>query len=195
MKPANALVRPISGADHAYLTDFGIARHVDVGATGLTKTGQTVGTVGYMAPEQIRGDASDGRADLYSLGCVFYQCLTGRRPFEHDSEVAVMFAHVNEERPRPSAVDPALAPFDEFISPRPGARAGGPLPDRRRARRGAGEDGHCRGRPDRRRRDRGGGHPARGRDQDRRHPAAAARGGAHRGPAAATAAAAPGRAD
>jgi len=116
VKPANVLVRTISGSDHAYLTDFGIARRVDVAATGLTRTGQTVGTVGYMAPEQIRGDASDGRADLYSLGCVLYQCLTGRRPFEHDSEVAVMFAHVNEERPRPSAIDPGLAKFDDLIA-------------------------------------------------------------------------------
>ena len=116
VKPPNVLVRSISGTDHAYLTDFGIARRVDVGATGLTRTGQTVGTVGYMAPEQIRGERSDGRADLYSLGCVLYQCLTGRRPFEHDSEVAVMFAHVNEERPRPSTVRPELARFDDVVS-------------------------------------------------------------------------------
>ncbi len=116
VKPPNVLVRSISGSDHAYLTDFGIARRVDVGATGLTKTGQTVGTVGYMAPEQIRGEPSDGRADLYSLGCVLYQCMTGRKPFEHETEVAVMFAHVNEARPRPSAVRPELEAFDDLMT-------------------------------------------------------------------------------
>ena len=115
VKPPNVLVRSIGGADHTYLTDFGIARRVDLGATGLTKTGQTVGTVGYMAPEQIRGEKGDGRSDLYSLGCVLYQCLTGRRPFEHETEVAVMFAHVNEERPRPSLLRPELARYDELI--------------------------------------------------------------------------------
>jgi serine/threonine protein kinase/ketosteroid isomerase-like protein len=115
VKPPNVLVRSIGGADHAYLTDFGIARRTDVGASGITKTGQTVGTVGYMAPEQIRGEPSDGRADVYSLGCVLFQCLTGRRPFEHETDVATMFAHVNEERPRPSAVRPELAHFDDVV--------------------------------------------------------------------------------
>ncbi|MGI8461953.1 MAG: protein kinase domain-containing protein [Solirubrobacterales bacterium] len=116
IKPPNVLVRSIAGADHSYLTDFGIARRVDIGATGLTKTGQTVGTVGYMAPEQIRGDRSDGRADLYSLGCVLYQCLTGHRPFERDSEVAVMFAHVNDPRPMPSSLRPELAAYDGLMT-------------------------------------------------------------------------------
>ena len=116
VKPPNVLVRTIAGSDHSYLTDFGIARKVDVGATGLTKTGQTVGTVGYMAPEQIRGEAIDGRSDIYSLGCVLYQCLTGRKPFEHETEVAIMFAHVSEDRPRPSALRPELAAYDDLIA-------------------------------------------------------------------------------
>jgi serine/threonine protein kinase len=115
VKPPNVLVRSIAGSDHAYLTDFGIARNVKVGASRLTKTTQTVGTVGYMAPEQIKGEPTDGRADLYSLGVILYQCLSGRRPFEHDTEVALMFAHVNEERPRPSSVRPELAPFDDLV--------------------------------------------------------------------------------
>jgi hypothetical protein len=67
-----------------------------------------VGTIGYMAPEQIRGEPFDGRVDLYSLGCVLFECLTGHAPFERDSQPAMMFAHVNDERPRPSALRPDL---------------------------------------------------------------------------------------
>src|SRR6266511_3147175 len=108
VKPGNILVRSIGGRDHAYLTDFGIARRSGAEVTELTKTGETVGTIGYMAPEQIRGESPDGRADLYSLGCVLFECLTGHPPFERDSQPAMMFAHVSDERPRPSGLRPEL---------------------------------------------------------------------------------------
>src|SRR3954449_6086626 len=61
-----------------------------------------VGTVDYVSPEQIRGDAVDGRADVYSLGCVLFECLTGEVPFSRASEVSVIYAHLEDEPPRPS---------------------------------------------------------------------------------------------
>jgi YVTN family beta-propeller protein len=100
VKPANVLI----GADeHVYLTDFGLTKHAGEGA-GLTKTGMFVGTLDYSAPEQIRGEPSDHRADVYALGCLLYHTLTGRPPYERDSDVARMYAHLNEPPPVPSAV-------------------------------------------------------------------------------------------
>ena len=84
VKPANILVDPQPSGLCAYLTDFGLTRR-SVGSSGLTRTGQWVGTIDYVAPEQIRGDEIDERADLYSLGCVLFQALTGHAPFEQES--------------------------------------------------------------------------------------------------------------
>ncbi len=72
MKPANVL---LDEDGHAYLTDFGITKQV---GGDSTDTGRMVGTLDYLAPEQIRGDPVDGRADCYALGCVLYECLAGR---------------------------------------------------------------------------------------------------------------------
>jgi ketosteroid isomerase-like protein len=117
VKPGNILVRTIAGHDHAYLTDFGIARRSGAEVTELTKSGEMVGTVGYMAPEQIRGEDFDGRADIYSLGCVLFECLTGHAPFEKQSQPATMFAHVNDERPLPSALRAGVSQeFDRVTS-------------------------------------------------------------------------------
>lgn len=80
MKPANVLVRDLGGQDHSYLTDFGIAKMPDA-QDHLTRTGWIVGTAGYMSPEQIRGQQPDPRSDLYGLGCVVFEALTGQRPF------------------------------------------------------------------------------------------------------------------
>ena len=98
VKPANVLITVRDGAEHAYLTDFGLAKKFD-NASGLTAQGSVVGTVDYMAPEQITGSHTDARTDIYALGCVFYQMLSGRVPYERDNSVATLFAHVHEAPP------------------------------------------------------------------------------------------------
>jgi tRNA A-37 threonylcarbamoyl transferase component Bud32 len=115
VKPGNILVTGSGEAEHAYVCDFGLARHVSsVGS--LTGDRGFVGTVDYVAPEQIMGDPVDGRADVYALGCVLYECLAGLRPFERDTELAVVFAHLNEAPPRLSDIRPELpSAFDELF--------------------------------------------------------------------------------
>jgi Protein kinase domain/CHRD domain len=98
VKPANILMTVRDGEEHAYLTDFGLAKKLDT-ASGLTVKGSVVGTVDYMAPEQITGGHTDARTDIYALGCVFFQMLSGRVPFERDNSVATLFAHVHESPP------------------------------------------------------------------------------------------------
>ena len=86
----------------AFLADFGITKHV-AASTRMTRTGSFAGTVDYVAPEEIRGDDDvDGRADVYSLGCVLYRCLTGEVPFPRDSELVTIYAHLEDPPPRPS---------------------------------------------------------------------------------------------
>jgi hypothetical protein len=98
VKPANILITVEDAEEHAYLTDFGLAKKYDT-ASGLTAKGVVVGTVDYMAPEQITGTHTDARTDIYALGCVLYQMLTGSVPFEHENSVATLFAHVHEPPP------------------------------------------------------------------------------------------------
>ncbi len=100
VKPANILVAEPGG--HAYLSDFGLAKRAS--AEGMTQTGFFLGTVDYAAPEQIEGRPLDGRADVYSFGCVLFHCLTGRPPFVRESEFAVLDAHLREPPPRLSDV-------------------------------------------------------------------------------------------
>jgi serine/threonine protein kinase/DNA-binding beta-propeller fold protein YncE len=109
VKPSNVLVSEPdrSGAEHAYLTDFGLIRRV-THATSLTKTGQFMGTLDYVAPEQIRGDAVDGRADVYSLGCLLYECLTGQPPYVSELEVTILYGHLEEPPPSVTAHRPEL---------------------------------------------------------------------------------------
>src|SRR4051794_2269346 len=102
VKPANIL---LDDDEHAYLSDFGLTRHAS-SQSGLTAGGELVGTVEYVAPEQIEGHSVDGRADVYSLGCVLFECLTGRKPFDRELDVAVLWAHVND--PPPSTGDAAI---------------------------------------------------------------------------------------
>jgi serine/threonine protein kinase len=112
VKPGNILVEHMENdedPDHVYLTDFGITKHV-ASRSGLTATGEFMGTIDYIAPEQIRGKPVDGRADIYSLGCVLYECLTGRVPFEKDVHAAVLWAHVEEMPTTPSTLRPELPP-------------------------------------------------------------------------------------
>ena len=85
VKPANVLVERGRRGDHAYLTDFGLARQLDV-TRDLTDTGKIVGTPDYMAPEAWKGERLDARVDVYGLGCVLFELLTGRVPFPRDTQ-------------------------------------------------------------------------------------------------------------
>jgi len=112
VKPGNILIEHGSDEDdpdHVYLTDFGISKHTS-SHSGLTATGEFIGTIDYIAPEQIKGQPVDGRADIYSLGCVLYECLTGRVPFAKDVDAAVIWAHVEERPTTPTSLRPALPP-------------------------------------------------------------------------------------
>jgi ABC-type transport system substrate-binding protein len=106
VKPANILVDRDRAA---YLGDFGLAKHAS-SPSSLTGEQSFVGTIAYVAPEQIKGEQVDGRADVYALTCVLYEALTGRTPFERESELAVLFAHLHEQAPRASDVRSELPP-------------------------------------------------------------------------------------
>jgi hypothetical protein len=101
VKPANVLLAGREGAEHTYITDFGVARNVAT-ESGLTQTGRFVGTLDYVAPEQISGAGVDARADIYALGCLLFKLLTGEVPYPRDSEAARLYAHLNEPPPAPS---------------------------------------------------------------------------------------------
>ncbi|MDX6581674.1 MAG: hypothetical protein QOI10_858 [Solirubrobacterales bacterium] len=108
IKPGNILVEGEGDDERVYLTDFGLARLVEA-STGVTATGAFVGTLDYVAPEQIRGERVDARADVYALGCVLFELLTGNAPFAaRDDKVAKMYAHLQEEPPRVSMLRPEL---------------------------------------------------------------------------------------
>jgi serine/threonine protein kinase len=107
VKPANVLLRDVGGSDHAYLTDFGVAKPSDA-AERLTQTGWVVGTAGYLSPEQIRGGDPGPQSDLYALGCVLFEVLTGAPPFAGENDMALRWAHANDPRPLASAVLPRL---------------------------------------------------------------------------------------
>jgi serine/threonine-protein kinase len=110
IKPANILTE----GSHVYVADFGLTKHTDA-RSGATASG-VVGTVDYMAPEQIEGRQLDGRADVYALGCVLFECLTGRPPFELDNEVAVLWAHIRDDPPLPSEVNRGVSrAFDGIV--------------------------------------------------------------------------------
>ena len=94
VKPANMLVED----DRAWLADFGLAKHAAT-VNSLSRDSGFAGTVSYIAPEQIQGGEVDGRADVYALGCVLFECLTGRAPFPRDNDLAVVFAHLREPPP------------------------------------------------------------------------------------------------
>src|SRR5215469_16804161 len=129
VKPGNLLVERSNDdddPDHLYLADFGITKRM-MTHTGLTATGQFIGTVDYVAPEQIRGPSVAGMADQYSLGCVLYECLTGRVPFEMDMMPAIIWAHVEEQPTQPTLLRPDLPPavdevFARVLAKQPGDR-------------------------------------------------------------------------
>ena len=101
VKPANVLIAGSGTEAHAYLTDFGLTKHA-ASQSGMTKTGMFVGTLDYIAPEQLQGGKLDARADVYALGCVLYQTLTGTVPYPRDTDPAKIWAHMSE--PPPSVV-------------------------------------------------------------------------------------------
>ncbi|MGI8605945.1 MAG: protein kinase domain-containing protein, partial [Gaiellaceae bacterium] len=99
VKPGNILLSTGGGAEHAYLADFGLAKHAST-AMSLTGERAIAGTIDYIAPEQVEGGSIDGRADVYSLGCVLYESLAGTPPFERENELAVIHAHLAVPPPR-----------------------------------------------------------------------------------------------
>ena len=116
VKPANVLVATGSEGDHAYLSDFGLTKRTEE-TSGLTKTGTFMGTIDYVAPEQISGKSVDGRTDQYALACVLFQCLTGHPPYPRDDDAAVLFSHLSEPVPSVTASRPELpAAIDAVIS-------------------------------------------------------------------------------
>lgn len=111
IKPANVLLGP---EDHVYLTDFGLTKHA-LSIAGTTKPGHWVGTLDYVAPEQIRGERVDARADVYALGCLLYFTLTGEVPFKREGDEARLWAHLSDPPPKPSAHGVPAA-FDPVIA-------------------------------------------------------------------------------
>jgi DNA-binding beta-propeller fold protein YncE/predicted Ser/Thr protein kinase len=120
VKPANVLVANEGGREHVYLTDFGLSKYA-TSVSGVTQTGIFVGTIHYVAPEQIRGEKIDGRADVYALGCVLYHALTGVVPFDRDSDVATMHAHLNDPPPQ-TGVDAMDAVIERALAKDAAAR-------------------------------------------------------------------------
>ena len=105
VKPSNVL---IDGRGHAYLADFGLTKRVTDEHLPAGEA-QLMGTIDYVSPEQIRGEEVDGRADVYSLGCLLYECLTGRQPFKRGNDAAILYAHLEDEPPATdTAADPVL---------------------------------------------------------------------------------------
>ena len=110
VKPANIM---FNSEGQVILTDFGIARMVNL--SGVTASGAVVGTPAYISPEQGLGRAGDERSDIYSLGVVFYQLLTGVLPFEADTPMGVVLKHINDPLPAPRSIRPDLPPHLEEI--------------------------------------------------------------------------------
>ena len=115
VKPANVMLEAREPGWHAYLTDFGLAKP-DEQAGEHTAPGEMLGTIDYMAPEQINGQPLDGRADVYSFGCMVYRCLTDELPYRRDTRTATIMAHANAPTPLPSTVIAGLpAPLDVVV--------------------------------------------------------------------------------
>ncbi|MEA2311323.1 MAG: hypothetical protein QOE28_1291, partial [Solirubrobacteraceae bacterium] len=105
VKPANVL---LAQGDHAYLTDFGLTKRVQSQAGDATRSGHWVGTLDFVAPEQIRGERVDARADVYGLGCLLHYALTGAPPFQREGDESKLWAHLCESPPPPSGAVPDL---------------------------------------------------------------------------------------
>jgi serine/threonine protein kinase len=124
MKPANIL---LDEGETALITDFGLAK--DSQGSLLTRPGQTLGSLDYMAPEQIRGEEIGAATDVYGLGCVMFECLAGQPPFADRQGMRVLWAHLQDEPPDPTAERPELPPalgqaLLRALEKEPGARPG-----------------------------------------------------------------------
>ncbi len=116
VKPGNVLVTGVTPHEHLYLTDFGLAKRIDDG-NELTGIGGYVGTPDYIPPEQVSGDHVDARSDVYALGCLLYELLSGTVPFPRENHVLTIFAHLSFPVPMPSAEAPDIpVGFDRVIA-------------------------------------------------------------------------------
>ncbi|MFW3171534.1 Stk1 family PASTA domain-containing Ser/Thr kinase [Geodermatophilus sp. CPCC 206100] len=107
VKPGNVMITPEGSVK---VMDFGIARAVSDSAATMTSTAAVIGTAQYLSPEQARGEGVDARSDVYSVGCLLYELVTGAPPFTGDSPVAVAYQHVREDPRLPSSINPAIPP-------------------------------------------------------------------------------------
>ncbi|WP_031480231.1 serine/threonine-protein kinase [Streptomyces bicolor] len=117
VKPGNILVARGTDRDHpehVYLTDFGLTKK-SLSLTGLTTVGQFVGTLDYVAPEQISGKPVDARCDVYGFACVVYECLVAHPPFQRDEDMALLWAHQYDEPPPLTEERPDLAPTVDVV--------------------------------------------------------------------------------
>ncbi|MDD1056902.1 protein kinase [Streptomyces cocklensis] len=112
IKPGNVM---ITRRGIVKVMDFGIARAMQSGVTSMTQTGMVVGTPQYLSPEQALGRGVDERSDLYSVGCMLFELLTGRLPFDADSPLAMAYQHVQETPPAPSSFNRALTPAADAL--------------------------------------------------------------------------------
>ena len=115
IKPGNVMIAA-GQPEHCYLTDFGLSKNPSSDSIALTAQGEFVGTIDYTAPELVLGKDADSRLDVYSLGCLFYECLAGQPPFDKERDVEVLYAHIQDPPPRVSAIRPDLpAALDDVI--------------------------------------------------------------------------------
>lgn len=113
IKPANVM---LTTSGDVKVMDFGIARAVADTSATMTQTAAVIGTAQYLSPEQARGETVDSRSDIYSAGCLLYELLTGRPPFQGDSPVSVAYQHVREQPVPPSHLDPVISPAMDLIT-------------------------------------------------------------------------------
>jgi serine/threonine-protein kinase len=113
VKPGNVMITPQGTVK---VMDFGIARAVSDSAATMTSTAAVIGTAQYLSPEQARGESVDARSDVYSMGCMLYELVTGAPPFTGDSPVAVAYQHVREDPKLPSSINPQIpAELDAIV--------------------------------------------------------------------------------
>jgi hypothetical protein len=115
VKPANVLLEEITGGERAYLSDFGLTKRL-TSTSGVTESGVVVGTLDYIAPEQVRGGSVDARTDVYALACVLFHALSARVPYPREDNMAKMYAHANDAPPSLLELSPGLPPdFEDVI--------------------------------------------------------------------------------